>query len=270
GFDWAPWDGALYATDNGRDLMGDDKPPCELNLIERGAFYGWPYVNGNNVPDPDLGEGRELQAATAIPPAFEFRAHNAPLGITFLQHKTNPERTALAALHGSWNRSTPDGYKVVALQWDANNVISTSDFLTGFEEEGDVIGRPVDVVESTTGDIFVSDDYAGVVYRVSRSRAVAGKFSDAAAVAEATADSALDEKLVSAGKSLYQKTGCVACHGSRPGQQQGAPKPLLKLARHSQAELVDLLTTPTPPMPRFDLTEGDKAALAQYMLAEVR
>ena len=55
GFDWAPWDGALYATDNGRDLLGDDFPPCELNHVERGRFYGWPYVNGNNVPDPDFG-----------------------------------------------------------------------------------------------------------------------------------------------------------------------------------------------------------------------
>lgn len=172
GFDWAPWSGALYATDNGRDLMGDDIPPCELNLIERGAFYGWPYVFGNNVPDPDLGTDRELQAATAEPPVFEFRAHNAPLGITFLRHKSNPGRTALTALHGSWNRSTPDGYKVLALRWNANGEISASDFLTGFEEEGDIIGRPVDVVENAVGDIFVSDDYAGVIYRIRHSPAV--------------------------------------------------------------------------------------------------
>ena len=169
GFDWAPWNGNLYATDNGRDLMGDDIPPCELNRIKRGAFYGWPYVYGNNVPDPELGTDRELQAATAVPPVFEFRAHNAPLGITFLRHQSNPGRTALTALHGSWNRSTPDGYKVLSLQWDANNVVSTSDFLTGFEEDGDIIGRPVDVVENATGDIFVSDDYAGVIYRISHS-----------------------------------------------------------------------------------------------------
>ncbi|MGI9287889.1 MAG: PQQ-dependent sugar dehydrogenase [Pseudomonadales bacterium] len=270
GFDWAPWSGELYATDNGRDLMGDDTPPCELNLIERGAFYGWPYVNGQNVPDPDLGEGRELQAATAVPPAFEFRAHNAPLGITFLQHKTNAKRTALAALHGSWNRSTPDGYRVVALHWDADGVITTSDFLTGFEEDGDIIGRPVDVVENANGDIFVSDDYAGVIYRISRSRAVAVKTNGAAIVAETADNGALNEKLVSTGKSLYKKTGCVACHGSRPGQRQNAPKPLLRLANHSQSELVDFLTTPTPPMPRFDLSENDKVALAQYMMDEVR
>ncbi len=175
GFDWAPWSGELYATDNGRDLMGDDRPPCELNHIRRGAFYGWPYVNGNNVPDPDLGEGRELQAKTAVPPVFGFRAHNAPLGITFLRHQRDVKRAALVALHGSWNRSTPDGYKVVALRWDANNAISASDFLSGFEQDGDIIGRPVDVVENSRGDIFVSDDYAGVIYRVSRRKAVAGK-----------------------------------------------------------------------------------------------
>ncbi len=172
GFDWAPWNSALYATDNGRDLMGDDIPPCELNKIQRGAFYGWPYVYGNNVSDPDLGINRELQAATAVPPVFEFRAHNAPLGITFLRHKSNPERTALTALHGSWNRSTPDGYKVLALRWNVNGEISASDFLSGFEEDGDIIGRPVDVVENAAGDIFVSDDYAGVIYRISHSPAV--------------------------------------------------------------------------------------------------
>ncbi len=171
GFDWAPWNDALYATDNGRDLMGDDIPPDELNRIQRGAFYGWPYVYGNNVQDPELGIDRELQAATAVPPVFEFRAHNAPLGITFLRHKYNPGRTALAALHGSWNRSTPDGYKVLALHWDVNNVVSASDFLSGFEDDGDIIGRPVDVVENAAGDIFVSDDYAGVIYRISHSQA---------------------------------------------------------------------------------------------------
>ncbi len=170
GFDWAPWNDALYATENGRDLMGDNIPPDELNRIQRGAFYGWPFVYGNNLPDPELGKDRELQAATSVPPVFEFKAHNAPLGITFLRHQSNPARTALAALHGSWNRSTPDGYKVVALHWDANNVISPSDFLSGFDDDGDIIGRPVDVVENAAGDIFVSDDYAGVIYRISHNR----------------------------------------------------------------------------------------------------
>ncbi len=130
GFDWRG-DGALYATDNGRDLLGDDFPPCELNQIEQGGFYGWPFANGARVPDPDLGTGRGAVIAASIPPVFGFRAHNAPLGIVFLksEHQRAELRgAALVALHGSWNRSQKDGYKVVALHWDADGSIHASDF----------------------------------------------------------------------------------------------------------------------------------------------
>ena len=169
GFDWAPWDGALYATDNGRDLLGDDLPPDELNRIEPGGFYGWPYVHGTGVPDPDFGAGHEAEVAAATPPVHEFRAHNAPLGIHFLRAARLPEgfeRTALVALHGSWNRRTPDGYKVVALQWRADGTIAEREFLSGFLGPDGIIGRPVWVTEGPDGAIYVSDDYAGVVYRV--------------------------------------------------------------------------------------------------------
>jgi glucose/arabinose dehydrogenase len=169
GFDWAPWDGALYATDNGRDLLGDDFPPDELNRIEPGRFYGWPNVNGFGVADPDLGGD---YAGDPVPthPAHGFRPHNAPLGIHFVRAATLPpgyERTALVALHGSWNRRTPDGYKVVALRWRDDGTIEESDFLTGFLNEDGIIGRPAFVTEGPDGAIYVSDDYAGVVYRVS-------------------------------------------------------------------------------------------------------
>ncbi len=110
----APWDGTLYATDNGRDLLGDDYPPCELNRIEENSFYGWPYLNGDNELDPDMGAGKQALQASAIKPAYNFRAHNAPLGIHFSEQL---EKTALVALHGSWNRSQPDCYTVVALKW---------------------------------------------------------------------------------------------------------------------------------------------------------
>jgi len=169
GFDWAPWDGSLYATDNGRDLLGDDFPPDELNRIERGAFYGWPYLNGFNVLDPDLGKGHEALLATARPPVHGFRAHNAPLGITFLRSPGRPpgyERAAVVALHGSWNRSVPDGYKVVSLHWAADGTIEERDFLTGFLGDSGVIGRPAGVAEGPDGAVYVADDYAGVVYRV--------------------------------------------------------------------------------------------------------
>ena len=169
GFDWAPWDGALYATENGRDLLGDDFPPDELNRIEQGRFYGWPFVNGYGVPDPDY--GRELPVSvTAVDPAHGFRPHNAPLGIHFLRNAHVPpgyDRTALVALHGSWNRRTPDGYKVVALRWGDDGSIAESDFMTGFLGDDGLIGRPAFVTEGPDGAIYVSDDYAGVIYRIS-------------------------------------------------------------------------------------------------------
>ena len=169
GFDWAPWDQALYATENGRDLLGDDFPPDELNRIEQGRFYGWPFVNGFGVRDPDFGDTFKGTLA-ATDPVHGFRAHNAPLGIHFLRASRVPpgfERTALVALHGSWNRRTPDGYKVVALQWGDDGSISETDFLAGFLDDDGLIGRPAFVTEGPDGSIYVSDDYAGVIYRVS-------------------------------------------------------------------------------------------------------
>ena len=169
GFDWAPWDGGLYATDNGRDLLGDDLPPDELNRIEAGRFYGWPYVHGYGLPDPEFG-GRYAGEAAPTDPVHGFRAHNAPLGIHFVREARLPagyERAALVALHGSWNRKTPDGYKVVALRWRDDGTIEESDFLTGFLGTDGIIGRPAFVTEGPDGAIYVSDDYAGVIYRVS-------------------------------------------------------------------------------------------------------
>jgi glucose/arabinose dehydrogenase len=169
GFDWRPGTGDLYATDNGRDLLGDDFPPCELNRVVAGGFYGWPYANGDNLPDPDLGKGHEERIRSAIPPAHPFRAHNAPLGIAFVRTAAAPAAfrgAALVALHGSWNRTRKDGYKVVSLHWRPDGTIEERDFLVGFELDEDVIGRPVDVAEGPDGAIYVSDDYAGAVYRV--------------------------------------------------------------------------------------------------------
>lgn len=175
GFDWAPWDNSLYATDNGRDMLGDNFPPCELNRIKAGGFYGWPYINGFGDLDPDFGQSKSAEdkaalLARSIPPVFGFRAHNAPLGMSFLKHPDRPERyqrTALVALHGSWNRTEPDGYKVVALHWDQQGKITSEDFVSGFlRPDNEVVGRPVDIEEGTDGSIFISDDYAGAIYRM--------------------------------------------------------------------------------------------------------
>jgi glucose/arabinose dehydrogenase len=169
GFDWRPGTDELYATDNGRDLLGDDFPPCELNRVERGGFYGWPYAHGDNVPDPDYGAADPERLARAIPPVHGFRAHNAPLGIAFVRGTRVPDDyrgAALVALHGSWNRTRKDGYKVVSLHWGDAGVIEERDFVVGFELDEDVIGRPVDVAEGPDGAFYVSDDYAGAIYRV--------------------------------------------------------------------------------------------------------
>jgi glucose/arabinose dehydrogenase len=172
GFDWAPWDGSLYATENGRDLLGDDFPPDELNRIERGRFYGWPYVNGFGAPDPDMQPSNVARGLVdrATPPVHGFRAHNAPLGIQFLRGDMPSayQRTAVVALHGSWNRRTLDGYKVVSLHFQPDGSIVERDFLTGFLGDDGILGRPAGVTQGTDGSIFVADDYAGVIYRIVR------------------------------------------------------------------------------------------------------
>jgi len=169
GFDWRPADDALYATDNGRDLLGDDIPPCELNKIEPGKFYGWPFLYGMNVPDPDFGSQGGDKVKDAVPPAHPFGAHVAPLGIRFYRGTAFPQAyrgQAFVAEHGSWNRTKKSGYKVVLLTWGADGSIAESDFLTGFEVDEDVIGRPVDVLDGPDGALYVSDDFAGAIYRV--------------------------------------------------------------------------------------------------------
>jgi glucose/arabinose dehydrogenase len=169
GFDWQPGSDALYATDNGRDLLGDDFPPCELNLVRRGGFYGWPFANGDRVPDPDFGASRPERVRESIPPAHPFAAHVAPLGIVFLRSSALPAEwrgVALVALHGSWNRTSKSGYKVVSLHWGDDGKIEERDFLVGLEENENVIGRPVDVAEAADGTIYVSDDYASSIYWV--------------------------------------------------------------------------------------------------------
>jgi len=169
GFDWSPADGALYATENGRDWLGDDFPPEELNRIEQGGFYGWPYLNGNNVIDPEF--GTQLPSGLqGEPPAYEFAAHNAPLGMIFVRSDAHPEayrQAALVALHGSWNRSVKDGFKVVSLHWHDDGEIEERDFITGFLQGDSVSGRPVGLAEAGDGTLYLTDDLGGRVYRIS-------------------------------------------------------------------------------------------------------
>jgi glucose/arabinose dehydrogenase len=170
GFDFHPQTGEIYATDNGRDLLGDEFPPCELNHVVRGGFYGWPLAHGDRVPDPEYGKGEEARVAESIPPVLGFGAHTAPLGMTFYRGSAFPEAyrgAAFVAQHGSWNRSRKSGYRVLAVKLDPrSDSAQASDFAVGFELDEDVIGRPVDVVEGPDGALYISDDYAGAIYRV--------------------------------------------------------------------------------------------------------
>jgi len=168
GFDWQPVTGDLYGVDNGRDLLGDDRPPDELNRLREGGFYGWPYFWGDNRPDPQYGARPEAAGMDPIAPAHKFAAHVAPLSIRFLRHQLDPawNGTALVAQHGSWNRSSKIGYRVVALRWHDGGSIEQETFLDGFRDGETVFGRPVDVLEAPNGTLYVSDDFAGAIWRM--------------------------------------------------------------------------------------------------------
>ena len=280
GFDWRPADGALYATDNGRDLLGDDFPPCELNRVVPGGFYGWPVANGDRVPDPDLGKGQEVRIGASIPPVHEFRAHNAPLGMTFLRGSRVPPHyrgAAVVALHGSWNRTRKDGYKVVSLHWGVDGRIEERDFLAGFlGPDDDVIGRPVDVAEGPDGSVYVSDDYAGSVYRAdwgpnglpSASASDEPPRGGASAGPGAAAPPA---EAVARGRALWARHACAACHDPQAAVAGMVTRPLAGLSRrYDPAGLAAYLRAPQPPMPAFDLADAERGDLAAYLLDRYR
>ena len=278
GFDWAPWNNELYATDNGRDLLGDDFPPCELNRVVAGGFYGWPHLNGANVRDPDFGQTDAALLARAIPPAHDFAAHNAPLGIRFLRAPANVERfgrAAIVALHGSWNRTSPDGYKLALLQWDAQGKITQRDFLTGFIYQGAVRGRPVDITEAPDGTLFVSDDYADAIYRIAPAVAgakaaattspVAALVKPAPTASQALAGISATERAAAskAAGDLMTRHNCVMCH--IPGSALAAKWKTLP-GRYTLEQLSGFFLAPTPPMPVFPLSESERRALAIHLL----
>ncbi len=271
GFDWAPWDQALYATDNGRDLLGDDTPPCELNHIQPGKFYGWPYFYGNNIADPDMNADPQAAERSPTQPVHPFRAHNAPLGITFLEASELPDtytKSALVALHGSWNRSSLDGYKVVSLHWTPAG-IEERDFLTGFLRDGEISGRPVDVAQAPDGSIYISDDYAGAIYRVTYEPDREGS-----ALPMPQPISRLDETppqwlanadlpaMASSGEMLYQKLGCRSCHdeGENPSRLDALS------TRLGYSATINALAYPQAPMPVFPLSDTERRELAVYLL----
>lgn len=169
GYDWQEGTNALYSVDNGRDWLGDELPPGEVNKIERGGFYGWPYFYGRNIADPVWGKKYDPKKHGAkIGTAHDMRAHVAPLSLKFLKHQKSRlnNGAALVTQHGSWNRSTPIGYKVIKLNFGEDGAITQSDFLTGFLHRNRPIGRPVDTIESPDGTIYISDDLSGTIWQM--------------------------------------------------------------------------------------------------------
>jgi glucose/arabinose dehydrogenase len=267
GFDWRA-DGTLYATDNGRDLLGDDFPPCELDQIREGGFYGWPFANGDRVPDPDLGSGREAVIDASIPPAFSFRAHNAPLGMVFLRSGNQVEGfrgDALVALHGSWNRSKKDGYKVVALHWSADGSISSRDFLTGFLIDESVIGRPAELTEAADGTIYVSDDYANAVYRIVPGGTQTLEIGSRAASSESAEAALVDKRLIARGATAFGQRNCQQCHSLGGDGKDGRLVLAGLSARYDSASLQSYLAQPRQPMPPVDDADA-RAALTAFLL----
>jgi len=169
GFDWHPETAELWFTDNGRDWLGDDRPPDELNRApEAGLHFGFPYVHGKDILDPKY--GRKGIPARFAPPARELGPHVAALGMRFYTGDMFPATYRghiFIAEHGSWNRTAPLGYRVTLVKLEGNKAVSYEVFAEGWLQGRRAWGRPVDVLVMPDGALLVSDDRAGAVYRIS-------------------------------------------------------------------------------------------------------
>jgi glucose/arabinose dehydrogenase len=176
GFDWQPGSGQLWFTDNGRDLLGDDLPSDELDRITHaGEHFGFPYCHQGDSLDPEFGRGKSC--ADYTPPALKLGAHVAALGMRFYTGAMFPadyRGAAIIAEHGSWNRSRKSGYRVMAVRLDGERVIGQAPLVDGFQHDEVAYGRPTDVLVMPDGALLISDDLAGVVYRLSYAGETAG------------------------------------------------------------------------------------------------
>jgi glucose/arabinose dehydrogenase len=173
GFDWDPKTGILWAADMGEDKLGEEKPVDEINRIEDGKHYGWPYFIENNSPNPNLtGAKRSVNAADATPPALGLQPHSSPIDLRFYTGSEFPAayRGAMfVSLHGSspTARKEKIGYKVVRVVFKDGTPTGVEDFVTGWLKDGQVLGRPAGLITGADGALYISDDNKGFVYRVS-------------------------------------------------------------------------------------------------------
>ncbi|MBI4132582.1 MAG: PQQ-dependent sugar dehydrogenase [Candidatus Sungbacteria bacterium] len=173
-FTWDFVRGKMWATDMGRDWLGDDLPPDEINIVEQGKNYGWPICYGKNIHDTDFDKNTYVRNPCMepfeIPSLIDIPAHSAPLGLAFVPEEGWPEDywyDLLVAYHGSWNRSSPTGYKVVRHKFDAlGNYQGVEDFIIGWLRPEGALGRPVDIIVQPGGIMYLSDDKAGVIYKI--------------------------------------------------------------------------------------------------------
>jgi glucose/arabinose dehydrogenase len=170
GFDWHPVTKELWFTDNGRDLMGDNIPPDELNRApQKGMNFGFPACHAGTVADPEFGKGESCSKFTA--PAMNLTPHGAAIGMRFYTGSMFPaeyRNQVFIAEHGSWNRSTPIGYRVMVARLDANGkVVKYEPFAEGWLQPGSrAWGRPSDVLVMPDGALLVADDEADTIYRI--------------------------------------------------------------------------------------------------------
>jgi len=169
GFDWHPKTHELWFTDNGRDMLGDDIPPDELNHASKaGMSFGFPYCQAGRIADPEFGKKHACSEFT--PPARELGPHVAALGMRFYTGTMFPEsyrNQIFIAEHGSWNRSTPIGYRVTLVRLQGDKAVSYEPFAEGWLQGGGAWGRPVDVQVMPDGALLVSSDLSGSIYRIS-------------------------------------------------------------------------------------------------------
>jgi glucose/arabinose dehydrogenase len=169
-----PESGELWATNNGRDFMGDDLPPETVYIVSEGVDYGWPGCHSGDIVDPEYGSPTACQDVGQ--PVVQMQAHSAPLGLAFYEGDTFPDEyrgDLFIAFHGSWNRSVPTGYKVVRLPLQGSQPAGpVEDFAVGWldEETGETGGRPVGLAVGPEGALYVSDDKGGFIYRITYNR----------------------------------------------------------------------------------------------------
>ena len=168
GFDWNPADGALWFTDNGRDMLGDDSPPDELNRAARaGLHFGYPFCHGGEIADPEYGARRKC--AEFEPPTQKLGPHVASLGMRFYAGTMFPAEyrgQIFIAEHGSWNRSQKIGYRISLVRVKDGRAVSYETFASGWLQGGSAWGRPADLQTLPDGSLLVADDQAGAIYRI--------------------------------------------------------------------------------------------------------